>query len=257
MSAGLLRKNRASLFRDAMANQSLNHMRPFAAHSVLRRLCIAIVALSGADVSSAQTQDLDIEYGEEINEVCAGCHGEFGQGSISGEYPRLAGLDAEYIAKQINDFKHRKRINIPMIPFANDRELPGDDVRIISEYLSQIELPTKLDPIDEQNFDALERLYASKRVVNIKAYPGDVELGRKVYDKECASCHAKDGYGKKKKKAPMLAGQYSEYLLRQIQYFRSGDRTHDEEEDDRDLFIELGDAAIDGMLAYLATLDDS
>ena len=29
--------------------------------------------------------------GEEINEVCAGCHGEFGQGEKDGEYPRLAG----------------------------------------------------------------------------------------------------------------------------------------------------------------------
>ena len=76
-----------------------------------------------------------------------------------------------------------------MIPFANERELPGDDVRVISEYLSRIQLPTKLPPIDEENFDALERLEASKRVVNIKDYPGDIVLGKKVYLKECASCH--------------------------------------------------------------------
>jgi cytochrome c553 len=110
--------------------------------------------------------------------------------------------------------------------------------------------------MDEENFDALERLHASKRVVNIRDYPGDIELGRKFYDDECASCHAKDGYGKKKKKAPMLAGQYSEYLLRQIQHYRSGKRLHDEEKDDRELFLEISDETINGMLAYLATLDD-
>ncbi len=234
-----------------------DHWRPVVVPSLLVGLCVVIAVLPGAGVSGEQAGDLDIEYGEEINEVCAGCHGEFGQGSISGEYPRLAGLDAEYIEKQLNDFKQRKRINIPMIPFANDRELPGDDVRVISAYLAQIQLPTRLDPIDEENFDALERLHASKRVVNIKAYPGDIELGRRVYDKECASCHARDGYGKKQKKAPMLAGQYSEYLLRQIQNYRAGDRRHDEEEDDRDVFIELGDEVVDAMLAYLATLDDN
>ena len=213
--------------------------------------------LSVTDVTGTEQQELDMEYGEEINQTCAGCHGEYGQGSIEGEYPRLAGLDAVYIAKQLNDFKTRKRINIPMIPFANDRELPGDDVRIISEYLSRIQLPTKLQPVDEENFDALERLHASKRVVNIKDYPGDIELGRKVYKKECVSCHAKDGYGNKKKKAPQLAGQYSEYLLRQVKYYRSGERLHDEEKDDAELFNEFSDEVIDAMLAYLATLDDN
>jgi len=223
---------------------------------MLVRLLLAIAVLLAVYESGAETEELDLEYGEEINETCAGCHGEFGQGSITGEYPRLAGLDAEYIAKQLSDFKLRKRINIPMIPFANDRELPGDEVRIIAAYLSQIQLPTRLEPVDEANFDALERLHASKRVVNIKAYPGNIDLGRKVYEDECANCHARDGYGKKSKKAPMLAGQYSEYLLRQIQNFRKGERMHDEEEDDRDLFIEISDEVMDGMLAYLATLDD-
>ena len=222
-----------------------------------RHIVFLLGLLSGTCVAWAEQQEFDMEYGEEINETCAGCHGEYGQGSIEGEYPRLAGLDADYIAKQLSDFKQRKRINIPMIPFANDRELPGDDVRVISEYLSRIQLPTKLQPIDEEDFDALERLHASKRVVNIKDYPGDIELGRKVYQKECASCHAKDGYGIKKKKAPQLAGQYSEYLLRQIKYYRSRERLHDEEPDDAELFLEFSDEAIDGMLAYLATLDDN
>jgi len=201
-----------------------------------------------------EQMELDMEYGEEINETCAGCHGVYGQGSLDGEYPRLAGLKAEYIAKQLSDFKQRKRINIPMIPFANERELPGDDVRIIAEYLSRIDLPTRLQPIDEENFDALERLEASKRVVNIRDYPGNLESGRKIYKDECASCHGKDGYGKKK--APQLAGQYSEYLLRQIKLFRSGERLHDDEEDDNELFNEISDELFADMLSFLATLDD-
>jgi len=221
------------------------------------QLFIYLSIVFGIGEVKAEQQELDMEYGEEINETCAGCHGVFGQGSLEGEYPRLAGLDAEYIAKQLTEFKQRKRINIPMIPFANDRELPGDDVRIIAEYLSRIQLPTKLPPVDEENFDALERLHASKRVVNIKDYPGNIELGRKVYQKECANCHAKDGFGIKKKKAPQLAGQYSEYLLRQVKLYRTGERLHDEEKDDAELFIEFSDETIDGMLAYLATLDDN
>ena len=231
-------------------------MEPGLRLAVIARLLFFLLMLFPVAGSGTEQQELDMEYGEEINETCAGCHGVFGQGSIEGEYPRIAGLDAAYIAKQLKDFKERKRINIPMIPFANERELPGDDVRIISEYLASIQLPTKLQPIDEENFDALERLHASKRVVNIKDIPGDKELGRKVYEDECSTCHAKDGYGSKKKRAPMLAGQYSEYLWRQIMNYRSGDRLHDDDPDDAEIFNEISDAEFDGMLAYLATLDD-
>jgi len=224
------------------------------------RLALLFVTILSSLIIVGQARseqlELDMEYGEEINETCAGCHGVFGQGSLEGEYPRLAGLDAEYIAKQLNDFKQRKRINIPMIPFANERELPGNDVRTISEYLSRIQLATKLPPIDEDNFDALERLEASKRAVNIRQHPGNIERGRKAYLGECSVCHAKDGYGEKKKRAPQLAGQYSEYLLRQIENYRSGKRLHDDDEDDIELFNEISDEDFNDMLAYLSTLDD-
>jgi cytochrome c553 len=67
--------------------------------------------------AKAEAPAIDLELGEEINETCAGCHGEYGQGSIDGEYPRLAGLTAGYIARQLRNFKQRKRINIPMLPY--------------------------------------------------------------------------------------------------------------------------------------------
>ena len=198
---------------------------------------------------------IDLDLGEEINETCAGCHGEYGQGSIDGEYPRLAGLTAGYIARQLRNFKQRKRINIPMLPYTNDRELPEEDLVSIAAYLASIELPTKLPPINEAEFDALERLQASKKVVNIATYPGDTEAGRKFYKKECASCHGKDGYGDSRDDIPQLAGQYSQYLLKQVENIRAGERFHDDA-DDAGIFREYTDAEIADMLAYLATLDD-
>ena len=72
-------------------------------------------------LAAEDTEEIDIEYAEEINDTCAGCHGEFGEGSIDGEYPRLAGLDEEYLASQIRHFKSRERLNIPMLPYATER----------------------------------------------------------------------------------------------------------------------------------------
>ena len=211
-------------------------------------VCFGVKAEENAPV-------VDLELGEEINETCAGCHGEYGQGSIDGEYPRLAGLTAEYIARQLRNFKQRERINIPMLPYTNERELPEEDLVSIAAYLASIQLPTKLPPINEAEFDALKRLQAGKKVINIATWPGDVEAGRKFYKKECASCHGKDGYGDDNKHIPQLAGQYSLYLLKQVENIRKAERFHDEA-DDAEIFREYSDDEIAAMLAYLATLDD-
>jgi len=212
-------------------------------------------ARAEAEAANEEAPAIDLELGEEINETCAGCHGEYGQGSIDGEYPRLAGLTDVYLARQLRLFKQRKRLNIPMLPYTNDRELPEEDLVSVAAYLASIELPTKLPPINEAEFDALARLQASKKVVNIATYPGDVEAGRKFYKQECASCHGQDGYGDDNKGVPQLTGQYSLYLLKQVEYFRTGERFHDDP-DDVEIFREYTDAEIAAMLAYLATLDD-
>ena len=206
-------------------------------------------------LSAEGREEIDIEYAEEINDTCAGCHGEFGEGSIDGEYPRLAGLDEDYLASQIRHFKTRKRLNIPMLPYATERELPEEDVRLIAAYLSRIDLPTKLPPIVEEEFDALARLEASGRVVNIARYPGNVEKGRRFYQKECAGCHGDQGQGDDGRKIPQLTGQYSIYLGRQINNFRKGERLHDDPRD-ADIFKSFSDVEIGDMLAYLSILDD-
>ena len=119
-------------------------------------LLLGLIFCAGA-WAEGETPAIDLELGEEINETCAGCHGEYGQGSIDGEYPRLAGLTAEYIARQLRNFKQRERINIPMLPYTNERELPEGDLVSIAAYLASIQLPTKLPPINEAEFDALKR----------------------------------------------------------------------------------------------------
>ena len=217
--------------------------------------CGGVTTFAAAQSEDLYTQDVDLEYAEEINLTCAGCHGEFGQGSADGVYPRIGGLDANYLAKQLRDFKSRKRLNIPMLPYATERELPEEDLQAIAVYLSKIELPTKLPPIDEEKFDALARLNMGKKVVNIPRYQGNVSRGEAFYQKECANCHGRDGYGKPAKTIPRLAGQYSRYVKRQIELIGKQKRFHDEE-GDADVFRQFSDADVEALLAYLSLLDD-
>ncbi len=139
------------------------------------------------------TQVTALEYapdiGEEINEVCAGCHGEFGQGGKEGEYPRLAGLPAEFIKKQLELFRERKRPNIAMIEYIDHRQMPDEDIFHISQFLAKITLNTRLPAVDETapDFNAYERLLESKKLMQIPRAKGDAEKGLKLYKKECGN----------------------------------------------------------------------
>lgn len=198
----------------------------------------------------------DAELAQEINMTCAPCHGRQGQGTADGVYPRLAGLDPDYLTRQLQHFKDKSRINIPMLPYATERELPDGDVKTIVAYLTSIELASKLGAADDtKNFDALSRLKESKAVLNVPLHTGDVEKGKRVYLKECASCHGKDGFGDRERTIPQLAGQHSAYLKRQIEEFGKATRIHDDPADAA-IFKSFNAAEVDDLLAYLSTLDD-
>jgi cytochrome c553 len=209
--------------------------------------CALALALVLACVA-AQAQNL--ERGKEINGTCAGCHGEFGQGGKKGEYPRLAGQRMAHLVDQLRAFRKRTRVNIPMVPYTQERELSDADIEDVAAYLAGVELPTawpEFKPTD----DALTRLTLVDKVMIIPRAPGDVAQGGKLYQAECAACHARDGMGRGK--FPRLVGQYTEYLKRQMDAFVKGERPHDE--------VELGgilnrlkEQDMQDMLAYLTSI---
>ncbi|MGB8545694.1 MAG: cytochrome c, partial [Azonexus sp.] len=87
---------------------------------------------------------VDLEKGKEINGTCAACHGDQGAGGKKGEYPRIAGQRIKYIESQLKNFRSRTRVNIPMFPYTQERELSDQDIQDISAYLAGIELSNKM-----------------------------------------------------------------------------------------------------------------
>lgn len=169
---------------------------------------------------------VDLEKGKEINGTCAACHGEFGQGGKKGEYPRLAGQRVSYIESQLRNFRSRLRLNIPMFPYTQERELSDEDIKDISAYLAGVRLPSKM-PAYTGKEDALTMLQMADRVMIIPRAEGNVENGGEIFRKECAACHGETARGKGM--VPMLVGQYTPYLKRQVGLYRQGDRPHDED----------------------------
>jgi len=194
----------------------------------------------------------NLEKGKEINSTCAGCHGEFGQGGSRGEYPRLGGQGAKYLESQLKAFRARTRVNIPMYPYTQERELPDEDIKDVSAYLASIELPTKW-PVFKDTDDALTRLTLTERVMIIPRVPGNLTNGGALYQKQCVTCHAKNGMGRGM--FPMLVGQYTSYLKRQMEKYVKGERPHDEE-GIGGLLNALKEEDMQDILAYITTLQE-
>ena len=197
----------------------------------------------------------DLSIGQQINGVCAGCHGPLGEGGKKGEYPRIAGQNFQYLKTQLIKFKARHRVNIPMFPYTEEREMPDEDIDHIAAYLAGIKLDTTL-PVFKESDDALTRLTAMSKVFNIPRAEGDADAGMKIYKRECASCHGPNAMGKKGN--PMLAGQYTEYLKRQNAKFQSGERVHDESVKNREeeILNLLKPEELRDVLAYLSTITE-
>lgn len=194
----------------------------------------------------------DEERGKEMFGPCAACHGDYGQGGKKGEYPRIAGQQAKYIETQLKAFQQRIRVNIPMVPYTEEREMSGADMKEVAAYIAGIELPTAIPEFKDTD-DALTRLTAMEKVMIVPREPGDVEAGKALFQKNCAACHGKTAKGRGM--FPRLVGQYTNYLKRQIAFYLKGERPHDEE-GKTGILNTLSEGDIQNVLAYVTALQE-
>jgi len=191
-------------------------------------LLLGLILSMTAPFASAGVPEGQQDSGKEIYAPCAACHGDLGQGGKRGEYPRIASQRPGYIEYSLRKFRTHERLNIPMFPYTQERELSDADIRAVAAFLAGIVLPTK-PPEFKPTDDALTRLLAMEKVLIIPKLDGDLENGQKLYQEECADCHGATGRGKMR--FPMLVGQYTNYLQKQIAAFLKGERPHDQSDD--------------------------
>ncbi|MCK5917488.1 MAG: c-type cytochrome [Cocleimonas sp.] len=223
-------------------------------------LCL-LFTLSSTLLATTKEHDYDKYNGDDINQVCAGCHGEYGMGGKEGKYPRLAGMPVNYIFKEMIAFRDRTRPNMPMVEHVDNRQMPNEDIMDISIFLNKIKLSSRLSKVDENapDFDAYARLLEAKQTIQIPKAKGDLKVGKKLYKKECKSCHGKYGMGSANEEeeiAPQLAGQYTQYLTRQIRLYTELKRSHDKEDPKEEFFKSFSAEQMRDILAYASVLDD-
>ncbi|MCW8906368.1 MAG: cytochrome c4 [Sedimenticola sp.] len=147
------------------------------------------------------------ERAEEIvNERCYLCHGADGESS-SAIYPRLAGQHAEYIAKQLMDFKTGRRQGT-MNEMAAD--LTEAEMKALGDYFAA--RSPQAHAVRDQEFAAVGYFLYHRG----NPYSGVAA---------CKSCHGEEGKGTHA--LPRLAGQHKRYLVSQLQDFNKRARTND------------------------------
>ena len=131
--------------------------------------------------------------------------------------PILAGQHAEYITKQLMDFKATEneppKRNSPVMS-SMVAALSLEDMKELGEYYAKQETnPSTVTT------DADEKLIAMGKIL----YHG----GSLIDDiPACASCHGPTGSGIPPR-YPALAGQHAEYTMTQLNQFNMGDRAND------------------------------
>jgi cytochrome c553 len=153
----------------------------------------------------------------------------------------------------LKKFQSQARINLPMYPYTKERDLPDDEMKLVSDWLAQIELQTKM-PTFKGDEDALTRLLAVEKVMIVPRVEGDIDNGGKIYQKQCVSCHGKQGKGRGM--FPMISGQYINYLQKQIAAYLRAERAHDEDSAKEGVLYSLKPQDIQDVMAYLTTLQN-
>lgn len=168
--------------------------------------------------------------------ACATCHGKDGGGQ--GAFPRLAGMDANYLRKQLEDFAGGRRDNALMKPIATS--LSAADRSAMARYYQALPVPSA--PARPAN--------ASTKVVGL----GERLATRGAWDKgvpACVQCHGPGGTGVGSN-FPALAGQSAAYIAAQLQAWRSGTRRNDPLELMRHLPGQLDENEISAVADWFA-----
>ena len=173
--------------------------------------------------------------GQHSIEACAACHGSDGN-STNPAWPKLAGQHADYIIKQLNDFKEGKRSNPLMSPVAEN--------------------------MSEQDMQSLADTFASKEIKHGQADPEKLILGKKIYRAgnsdagvpACLACHGPTGRGNPSANYPALAGQHAAYTELQLNAFRDDTRTNDANAAMRNVVDRMSDDEIKAVSQYIQGL---
>jgi cytochrome c553 len=196
-------------------------------HAWVRRL--GLIGVLAWTAVGAQADDA-ARVEEIVQGKCFICHGLNGESSTP-NFPRLAGQNASYLARQLADYKSGKRRSDTMQPMVSD--------------------------LSDKDFALLGTFFAAQpTVAHTVLEPDMVGAGKRLFTQgkdggpSCASCHGEEAHGSEG--SPRLAGQHAQYLVTQMQQFQK--RARPESAVMGKVAAKLTDRDMRAVAAYLSGL---
>ena len=206
--------------------------------SLLLSLLLATGVVQAQDKAAAQP---DLAKAKQTAEqVCGACHGADGNSQIPAN-PKLAGQHAEYLFKQLTNFKSEggkpaERANAVMGGMV--AALSADDMKGLAAHFAGQKLKPEAAK-DKSSIELGQRLWRA----------GDLKRGIPA----CAACHGPAGAGLPAQ-YPRLAGQFADYTEAQLKAFRAGERANDPAKMMRTIAVKMTDPEFKAVADYAAGL---
>jgi cytochrome c553 len=167
---------------------------------VLSVFAAGFAIAGGTALAQAPVLKGDPEHGKAISYTCLGCHGIPGYRNAYPNYsvPKLVGQHPEYIIAALQEYRGDQRSHVTMHSQAST--LSDQDMADIAAYFSG---------------EAGQPLQPAPVPANAPPAPAAVAV--------CAACHGTTGISVVPN-YPILAGQYPDYLKREIAEYKDGGR---------------------------------
>ena len=201
--------------------------------SILALTLLAALAAPTLAADAKAPAKPDPAKGQEKAAMCAACHMSDGSRGAPAN-PILAGQHADYMVKQLTEFKAGKRANPIMSGMV--AALNEEDMRNVAAFYSG----KSAQPGTSRNKDLVQ--------LGEKIYRGGIAAKQVP---ACAGCHSPNGAGIPAQ-YPRVAGQHAEYSEAQLVAFRSGQRANSTQM--AAIAARLSDNEIKAIADYMAGL---
>lgn len=211
----------------------MNHLRRLLACAPLAMLCgtgwaqpEAVPAFKEVDSMEARVQG------------CVTCHGQSGQGTSNGYFPRIAGKPAGYLYNQLLAFRDGTRRYAPMNYLV--AYMPDSYLREIAEHFSR-----QRPPFAASETAAVDAATAARGRTLVRT--GDPQKGVPA----CIACHGA-GLTGMEPGIPGLVGLRPNYIVAQLTRWRVGERHAAEPDCMKRIATRLSDTDITAVAAWLS-----
>jgi len=195
-------------------------------------LTLAFGLAASAAFGQAAPKPDSAKGAEIVGRLCVSCHGVDGNSALEIN-PKLAGLQTEYLRKQLLDYKAKRRRSDIMEAMVE--ALSTEDIASLAAHYS-----------------------AQQPKAGVVRKPELLEMGKKVYADgneitgvpSCSGCHYPDGGGTTR--FPRLAGQHAEYTLRQLKDFKDAKRENDRGLVMQSLALRMTDKEMEAVSEFIA-----